>query len=169
MREAIIMQSACNQHAISMQSGSRIWSRLRRSPDEGGNHQAISMQSACNQHAIRVEDLEPPPPLTLGCCGRRGARDRSARLMREAISGHQRSSEVISGHQRSSEAHQRPISAHQRSSAVISAPLPRRPFGASPRADGYARSRMPRSPAAGAAAARPPPHGPPVGKRVVAS
>ena len=59
-------------------------------------------------------------------CGARWSR-RSCHLMREFISGHQRSSAVISGHQRSSAV----ISGHQRSSAVIS---------------GHQRSRHPHSP-----------------------
>ena len=77
---------------------------------------------------LQLENLEPPSALTLGCCGRRGARDRSARLMREAISSHQRSSAVISGHQRpsarddSARLMREAISAHQRSSAVIRGP-----------------------------------------------
>jgi hypothetical protein len=59
-------------------------------------------------------------------CGARWSR-RSCHLMREVISGHQRSSAIISGHQRSSAV----ISGHQRSSAVIS---------------GHQRSRHPHSP-----------------------
>jgi hypothetical protein len=59
-------------------------------------------------------------------CGARWSR-RSCRLMREVISGHQRSSAIISDHQRSSAV----IRGHQRSSEVIR---------------GHQRSRHPHSP-----------------------
>ena len=79
MKGAISMQSACNQHAISMQS--RTLASPSAPPDEGGHQHvlrdaismhsacctlesasnpplsmhAISMQSACNQHAISTQ------------------------------------------------------------------------------------------------------------------
>ena len=46
-QHAISMQSACNQHAISMQSAC--------------NQYAISMQSVCNQYAISVREVGEEP------------------------------------------------------------------------------------------------------------
>ena len=73
---AISLQSACNQHTISMQSGRHLPQRRvdRNQPAismqsacnqaatcRSDGSTAISMQSACNQHAIR-----PPPAAATG-------------------------------------------------------------------------------------------------------
>ena len=63
------MQSACNQHAISMQSA-----RAHRSIPAWCNQHAISMQSACNQHAISMQSARAHRSIPAWCRAMRAMR-----------------------------------------------------------------------------------------------